>query len=263
MATLRALYVLFDGEIEIGVGVGLILQREMPPFGFKRLEAVAQHRLPQDQTIGLLLSGDRLVIGMGEFAEPVERATHIHFLPRLHVEERQIDRGAAGVAGACHDILPFEQFRLGHFGIEIGFHPGVIDILRPAHEVIHSALGAVGIVDLKSIALRHNVVAHRFEGFGGLAGEDGFRLLITGDAFAHEVVSGVVANFLDNVRDEIGYDDEIIRHGFRGLRFGIVGGAGQDDEEGGAYGGAHGGKILPSFQLFHYSNLLLGFRAQK
>ena len=85
MATLRALYVLFNGEIEIGVGVGLILQREMPPFGFKRLEAVAQHRLPQDQTIGLLLSGDRLVIGVGEFAEPVERATHIQLFTRLHV----------------------------------------------------------------------------------------------------------------------------------------------------------------------------------
>ena len=37
---------LLNREIEIGVGVGLILQGEMPPLGVERLEAVAQHRLP-------------------------------------------------------------------------------------------------------------------------------------------------------------------------------------------------------------------------
>ena len=100
-----------DGKREISFGERLIVQREVPPLGVEWPEAVTQHRTTQDHAIGELLCGDyptngtlaviarifarfriSTEVGMALRTEPVEGATHVEFLLRLHVEQRQVDR---------------------------------------------------------------------------------------------------------------------------------------------------------------------------
>ena len=54
---------------EIGIRIGLIHQREMPPFLCQRLEAVGQHGFAQDHAVSILCLGDAGIIGMAQFSE--------------------------------------------------------------------------------------------------------------------------------------------------------------------------------------------------
>ena len=47
-----------DGEGEIGIGEGLVLQREVPPLGVEGLEAVSEHGAAQNHSVLELLGGD-------------------------------------------------------------------------------------------------------------------------------------------------------------------------------------------------------------
>ena len=84
----------------------------MPPFGGQWLEAVTEHCLTEHHAI-VELYGCEAVTGriirtlgiatevrMALWTKPIERATHVEFLLRLHVEERQIKcRANAAMAG--------------------------------------------------------------------------------------------------------------------------------------------------------------------
>ena len=85
------------GEVEIGVGIGFVAEGEMPPLGVEREEAVAEHGVAQDETVGFLLGSDSLIVGVREFAEIVEHAAHIHLLARADVYQREVDGGAAAM----------------------------------------------------------------------------------------------------------------------------------------------------------------------
>lgn len=54
----NSLLQLLYGEGEVGIGEGLVLQCEVPPFAVKGLESVAQHGLAQYHAVGKLLLGD-------------------------------------------------------------------------------------------------------------------------------------------------------------------------------------------------------------
>ena len=109
-----------DGEIEIGVGIGLVLQGEMPPFALVGLETVVHHSLTKLHAVVELLARDSVVgevlnthlvditttaVGMALATEPIERTTHIEFFARGYVEEGEIDGRAASVAALTCDIL--------------------------------------------------------------------------------------------------------------------------------------------------------------
>lgn len=54
-----------DGEGEVGVGVGLVLEDEVPPFFVDGLEAVLEHQAAQEHPVLVLFFGDLCaVIGM-------------------------------------------------------------------------------------------------------------------------------------------------------------------------------------------------------
>ena len=46
---------MLDGEGEVGIGEGFILQCEVPPFAFEGFEAVTQHGPAQQHAVGKLL----------------------------------------------------------------------------------------------------------------------------------------------------------------------------------------------------------------
>src|SRR5262245_31073755 len=65
-----------DGKIEIGAGIGLLREHEMPPFEEVVLEAVRLHGVAERNTVRVLLRG----VVRGEFArfhiEAVEGRAH-------------------------------------------------------------------------------------------------------------------------------------------------------------------------------------------
>ena len=95
------------------------------------------------------------------------------------------------------DILLLKEHALVEVGIEVALHPGIVDILCPAHKVVDTLLRAVGIIYLQPIALRHHVITHLLQCFGSLLGQQSSRLLITVDTGSHEVIRTIVA-YLQN-----------------------------------------------------------------
>ena len=94
----------------------------MPPLGFEGLEAVREHGRAQDHAVLKLLVGDAAIIRVTLLSEPVEGSAHVQFLPRLHIEQSQVDSISAGVPALFHDILLLEEHALVEIGIEAVFH---------------------------------------------------------------------------------------------------------------------------------------------
>ena len=107
------------------------------------------------------------------------------------------------MAAFLHDVLLLEEHALVQVRVEIGLHPGVGHIGRPAHEVVNAFLRTVGIVYLQAIALRDDIVAHGLQCRNCFFGEKCRRGQITVDALAHKVVDAVVTYFQNGVRDYV------------------------------------------------------------
>ena len=196
-------------EVEIGVGVGLVVQGEMPPFVARAPESVAEHCLTEHHAVLVLFRGDVfLVVGVGDAAEEVEGAAHIDFFLGVHVEEGEIDGGASAVAAFPGEVFLREDLAFVEVGIEVAFHQRVVEVVGPSHEVIHGLLGPVGVEDLQPVAFGFQLVAHGFEGGGGFLGEEGGGLQVTVDAGADEVKGAEIPDFEDGVRDDVGDVDE-------------------------------------------------------
>ena len=198
-----------DREGEIGVGVGLVFEDEVPPLFGDGFEAVFEHQGAEEHPVGVLLLGDgRLVVGMGFFAEPVEAIAHVDVATAFHVHEREVDDRAAGVAAAAGDVAAVEDDVFVEIGIEIALGQGISDVFTPAAEMVHGHLRAVGVPDFEAIAERHRLVAHGLERLCGLAGHQRDRFLVSVHARAHEIEGAVVADFQDDIRHDVGQHDE-------------------------------------------------------
>ena len=68
------------GEGEVGVGIRLIFEGEMPPFFGVVVKSVLHHRVVQDFAIGFLLRCEPAGDIVGAIAEVVECTAHIHIL---------------------------------------------------------------------------------------------------------------------------------------------------------------------------------------
>ena len=109
-------------KIKIRVGERLVIQSEMPPLTVDRAETVTDHDLLQDHSVVILLLGNSPVIRVGDFAEHVERTAHVKLLAGRHIEQGQVDRAAAAVAGtACNKALG-EQLLFLQLRIKIRLH---------------------------------------------------------------------------------------------------------------------------------------------
>ena len=91
--------VCFHGEVEIGGGVGLVAEREMPPFTLHGCESVPNHNVAQQQPILLLRRCDLVADWAGDAAEEVENAAHINLFARFDVHQGHVNGGAARVSG--------------------------------------------------------------------------------------------------------------------------------------------------------------------
>ena len=121
------------------MGEGFFLQREVPPLATNRLETMTHHRPTQNHTVGKLSRSNAAEIRMALRSEPVERTSHVHLLLRFHIEEGQIDRTAAGMSALLSDIALSKEHTLVESGIEVRLHQRIVDIRRPAHEMIHAS----------------------------------------------------------------------------------------------------------------------------
>ena len=188
-----------DREGEIGVGIGLVRQGEVPPLLLQRLEAVGEHGIAQDHAVRVLLLGDAGIVRVAELAEIVEGAAHIHLALRDHIKQRQIHGAAPAVAGMLGDIAQGEQNILLELRIEVLLHARIVRIQRPVHEIRHRHLRAVGVKDLQTIALPNEIVADLPQGGRSLLRQQRHRLLVAVDPVADEIVGRVIADLQDRV----------------------------------------------------------------
>ena len=137
-------------------------------------------------------------------SEPVERSTHIQLLLGCHVKERQINGRTTCVAALLVDVFLLKQHALVKVGIEVCLHQRVGHVLCPAHKVVNTHLWAIGIVNLKSIALRFYIVAHSPQCLSSLLGEQCRGLQIAVDTSAHKVVCTEVSYLKYGVGHSVG-----------------------------------------------------------
>ena len=103
-----------------------------------------------------------------------------------------------------HDVLLLEEHALVEIGIKVGLHSRIGQIGGPADEVIHRFLGAIGVINFQTIALRHQVVAHHTQAVGSLTGDKGSGLHIAIDSTTNEIVGAIVANFKNGIGHRVG-----------------------------------------------------------
>src|SRR6056297_551731 len=96
--------------------------------------------------------------------------------------------------------------------IKNGFHPGVVNVLRPAHEMIHGPLRAVSVEYLKRQAEMAKIVPDLFKGFSRFFGHKGLFGVIAVYSFPDEIFSRVVAQVDLDVGDYLLQIYELLRH---------------------------------------------------
>ena len=63
---------------------------------------------------------------MALWSEPVERAAHVNLFSGIHVEEGEVDGGAAGVPAPAGDVAAEEQHAFGKVRVKVSFHQRVL-----------------------------------------------------------------------------------------------------------------------------------------
>ena len=114
------------------------------------------------------------------------------------------------MAALFGDVTLLEEDVLAELGIEEGFHARILRIRGPADEVVHCHLRTVGVVDFKSIAPAHQVVADGAEAVRRGAGKKRRRSKVTVNPVAHEVIGAEIADLQDGVGDGLSYRHEIL-----------------------------------------------------
>jgi hypothetical protein len=192
---------LFDREIEIGIGVGLVLDVEMPPFSIDRIEAAGYHGLPEKLAVLFLLIGEILEVGVGALVHEVEYRAHVELLVGPYVDYGKIDGGAATVEGAPCDIAELEHHLLLDVGIVDRLSALIGDVLAPGAEIVDGALRTVGIVELEDVAHRAEDVGGLFAALGDLLAAYDERLEIAVYHFPEDILAAGILGVNDAVFD--------------------------------------------------------------
>ena len=204
------------GEGEEGLGVGLVLQREVPPLGADGLEAVTEHGLAENHAVAELLGSEGVVgtilarlrvaatIGVALITKPVEGSTHVDLFLSTHVEEGEVDRRATRVTALLGDIAEAEEVFLVDLRIEIGTHQRVVEVFAPADEMVDGTLGTVGVIDFDAVPLLDELVADSLQAVGGFLCHQGRGLLVTVNPGADEVVGTEITYLQNGIRHHVG-----------------------------------------------------------
>ena len=127
------------------------------------------------------------------------------------LDEREVHRAAAAVAGLGRDVALLEHPALAHARVELGLHRLVREVLAPLDEGVDRALRPVAVVDLERVALRPHDLLHAREPLGRLRREQAHVLAVAGDPPAHEVVVRQVAHLDDDRGVDVVERDERAR----------------------------------------------------
>ena len=157
----------------------------------------------------MLVVGVSAAGGVAFGAEPVEGRAHVHLFAGGHVEESEVNRGAAGVAAARGYVVEFEEAAFVDVRVEVLSHKSVVEFFAPADEVVNGGLRTVGVVDLDAVAHGEEFVAYGFEAVGCDPGKESSGFVVAVDAAADEVVGAMVAYFENGVGDDVGDADEV------------------------------------------------------
>ena len=171
----------------------------MPPFRGNGTKSVPGHGAAQQHAVGILRFGDAGIPRMAELSKEIKGPAHIQIGSGFHIKKRQIHRAAPAMVGARGDIALRNNLSLFQGGIEESLHPGIGLILRPAHKMLHSHLGTIGIIDFQAISLADHFIADLLQRGSRFAGEQRNRLFIAIDPVADEIEGGIVADFQDHV----------------------------------------------------------------
>ena len=173
----------------------------MPPLAVDGLKAAAEHHAPQQHPVLILLLCDGAAVRMGDRAEQIEGTAHVQLLAGPHVQQRQIDRAAAAVAGLPGDVALGEERLLFQIRVEVRLHAQILILDAPEDEMPDRGGGAIGVEDLQPVAHDDQLAAGGLQGARRLDREQGAGLLVAVDPVADEVVGGIVADLLHDLRD--------------------------------------------------------------
>ena len=134
------------------------------------------------------------------------------------------------MAALLADIFLWKEHMFVEVGIEVRLHQRIRDGCCPPHEVVYCPLGTIGIVNLQTVALCHDVVADGMQTVGSLTGQQCRRLLVTVDALSHEVIGAEVSYFQNRIRHDVCqcYKPTAVVRRTPGLVFPLVG---KEDEK--------------------------------
>ena len=178
------------------------LEGEMPPLHRVVVEAGGGHRIDQQPAVGALRGAGAWPIGIGLFAEEIERRAHVQRRAvravRIATQQGQVHRGATAVAGDRGDVVAAQRRLVqprvvGRLGAAVG------GVVQPAHEVGDGARRAVAVENAQPQVLRAQFAFHARQRFGGFALEPAARRFVAIDRRADEVVAAEVADFLGDV----------------------------------------------------------------
>ena len=82
---------------------------------------------------------------MGRFAEEIERTAHIDLFSRPHIEQRQVHRAAAAVAGLFGNVSLGKEILLHQIGIKIRLHTHILILNPPIDKMLYRADRAIGV----------------------------------------------------------------------------------------------------------------------
>ena len=175
----------------------------MPPFTVDRLKSVPYHGVSQKHPVFILFIGNAPEIRMRYFAEQIERTSHIHFPAGFHIEKRQVDRASPAVTGLFCNVAFDKKLLLLQVRIKIRFHPDILILDAPENKLFHSPCGAVCVKYLEPVSFDKKLTADLFQGPGRFYGQKRTGFFISADSLTDKIVVGIIADFLDNMRDKV------------------------------------------------------------
>ena len=106
------------------------------------------------------------------------------------------------------NVVLLEENTLVEVGIEIMLHQRIGHIRSPTYKMVHSLLGAVGIVNLQSVTQCHYIITHCLQAVGSYLGKQSRRFQVSVNPCSYEVIGSEITDFQNSIRHSIcqGYE---------------------------------------------------------
>ena len=153
---------------------------------------------------------------VGAFIHKIEDAPHIQFLHGGSINQRQIHCTAARMSGMAGNVAKLNHHSLFHVWIVHRLTAVILRIRAPAHEIVHCALWAIGIIKFHKIALIPENRSRLFQPLCSFfCNHHKWRLIACGRA-SHEIIRPRVLCINNAVLNYFVYIKEAFRQPFFG-----------------------------------------------